>query len=204
MFTGALEHCQLCDSAERLGAARLIDAKVTAIDWRGTRYQLPDELQYPRGHSRVSDPALLAIKAWLRDLLAASPLKAIPALCVPRPPQATFDAASSPSNGALLAAYNLAQLHLGGHAGQPNGCPTAVALLKRVAEKGFPAQQVGVAGCKGGVLGSLLGAGLQNAAGCLMACEDMGCVSCRLLPRWHLRVVFIGALRVPVDIPSRR
>lgn len=61
--------------------------------------------------------------------------------CGPPPLQATFDAASSPSNGALLAAYNLAQLHLGGHTGAQGGCPVAVALLKRVAEKGFPAQQ---------------------------------------------------------------
>ncbi|KAL4449404.1 hypothetical protein ABPG77_007048 [Micractinium sp. CCAP 211/92] len=44
--------------------------------------------------------------------------------------------------GHLLAAYNLAMLHLGGQTGGGGGaCAAAVALLKGVAERGFPAQQ---------------------------------------------------------------
>lgn len=46
--------------------------------------------------------------------------------------------------GHLLAAYNLAMLHLGGQTGGGAGaCAAAVGLLKGVAERGFPAQQVG-------------------------------------------------------------
>lgn len=56
--------------------------------------------------------------------------------------RATFDAASSPKSGALLAAYNLAMLHLGGHTAERAPCPAAVGLLKKVAERGWPAQQV--------------------------------------------------------------
>jgi hypothetical protein len=51
-----------------------------------------------------------------------------------------FDAAAKSGN--MLAAYNLAMLHLGGHTVERAPCQAAVALLKKVAEKGFPAQQV--------------------------------------------------------------
>lgn len=54
--------------------------------------------------------------------------------------------------GHLLAGYNLAMLHLGGQTGRgAGGCAAAVALLKGVAERGFPAQQVGAA--RGGAAG---------------------------------------------------
>lgn len=51
-----------------------------------------------------------------------------------------WDAASRA--GHLLASYNLAHLHLGGHTRAQAPCKAAAALLKRVAEKGFPAPQV--------------------------------------------------------------
>ncbi|KAI3429526.1 hypothetical protein D9Q98_005614 [Chlorella vulgaris] len=50
-----------------------------------------------------------------------------------------WDAASRA--GHLLASYNLAHLHLGGHTRAQAPCKAAAALLKRVAEKGFPAPQ---------------------------------------------------------------
>lgn len=43
--------------------------------------------------------------------------------------------------GHMLASYNLAMLHLGGHTKASQPCQSAVGLLKKVAEKGFPAQQ---------------------------------------------------------------
>lgn len=72
-------------------------------------------------------------------------------------PRTSFDAASSPKSGALLASYNLAMLHMGGHTKDRAPCATAVGLLKKVAEKGWPAQQVSwvVGGGYGAAVGSV-------------------------------------------------
>ncbi|KAL6772072.1 SLP1A [Auxenochlorella protothecoides x Auxenochlorella symbiontica] len=43
--------------------------------------------------------------------------------------------------GHILAGYDLAMLHLGGHTGSRAACPDAVALLKEVAERGWPTLQ---------------------------------------------------------------
>ena len=49
----------------------------------------------------------------------------------------------SAKSGNLLAAYDLALLHLAGSTTDPQPCLAAVALLKRVAEKGWPVLEVG-------------------------------------------------------------
>ena len=79
-------------------------------------------------------PGLMHLRGWG---VASSVKKAV----------ALWDQAAA--GGHLLASYDLAMLHLGGHT-EPRGgaCPAAVKLLKAVAERGFPAQQV--RGCGGG------------------------------------------------------
>ena len=92
-------------------------------------------------------------------MLLVPPPAPLPATSCPLPPPAGLmhlkgwgtkpDAAkaiqlfvAAAKSGNMLAAYNLAMLHLGGHTAERAPCQAAVALLKKVAEKGFPAQQV--------------------------------------------------------------